>query len=107
MVVPRRHVASLDALTADEYRELMDLVRSSVALLESVCHPTGVNVGMNLGAAAGAGIAEHLHIHIVPRWFGDTNFMAVIGGARVISQSVEHAWALLRPAFVALDSSAT
>ena len=82
---------------------MMELVRLSARCLEAGCRPDGINIGMNLGAAAGAGIAAHLHVHLVPRWAGDNNFMAVVGGARVVSQGLEHAWQRLRPHFQELD----
>src|SRR4051812_32052035 len=75
MVVPRRHVCDLESLTHEEYTALFDLVREATSALRDACRAPGINVGMNLGAAAGAGIAEHLHVHLVPRWPGDLNFM--------------------------------
>jgi ATP adenylyltransferase len=103
MVLPRRHVSGLNMLEADEYQEMMTLVRDSLEALTGQVNPDGVNLGMNLGSAAGAGIESHLHMHLVPRWRGDTNFMPVTAGARVVSQGLEHAWASLRPAFEHLD----
>lgn len=99
MVIPRAHEPQLGNLAPEVYAEMMELVKDSVARLRLACRPNGINLGMNLGTAAGAGIAEHLHMHIVPRWDGDTNFMAVVGGVRVVSQDVEHAWATLAPMF--------
>lgn len=103
MVLPRRHVSGLNMLEPGEYLDMMTLVRDSVEALTGQVNPDGVNLGMNLGSAAGAGIESHLHMHLVPRWRGDTNFMPVTAGARVISQGLEHAWATLRPAFEPLD----
>ncbi len=95
-------MANLEDLSDTEYGQLMTLVRASTAAIKSVCNPQGLNVGINLGAAAGAGIEEHLHFHVVPRWSGDTNFMTAVGDTRVMSQDLEHAWNMLRPAFEAL-----
>ena len=75
MVAPHRHVDQLDEMTDAERHELMRLTRRAISALRAVMSPTGFNVGMNLGEVAGAGIADHLHLHIVPRWQGDTNFM--------------------------------
>lgn len=88
MVAPQRHTADMADLPDDELLDLMHAVRRSCALLREVAHPQGVNIGMNLGRAAGAGIEEHLHVHIVPRWNGDTNFMSVIGEVRVIPEGL-------------------
>ncbi len=103
MVVPRVHVSRLEQLSDEAYTELMSLVRASATRLQAACNPQGINLGMNLGEAAGAGIETHLHMHLVPRWAGDTNFMAVTAGTRVVSQGLEHAWATLRPHFEDLD----
>ena len=105
LVCPHRHVAKLDDLTDLEYGQLMSLLRSSVAAVQSACSPEGINVGINLGSAAGAGIEEHLHFHVVPRWSGDTNFMTAVGDTRVMSQDLAHAWQMLRPEFESLDIS--
>ena len=84
MVAPLRHTAELDELSDAELLSVMHLLRRGCALLRRVANPDGFNVGINLGKAAGAGVAEHLHIHIVPRWNGDSNFMTVVGDVRVI-----------------------
>jgi ATP adenylyltransferase len=99
MVVPNRHIAALSAATPDELNELMDLTRLSEQALSEVYKPQGLNVGMNLGRAAGAGIVDHMHVHVVPRWNGDTNFMTVVGDARVLPEDLEQAAERLRPAF--------
>lgn len=104
MVAPRRHTADLNALPADEHAALGECLRRSVAVLERVLGPEGMNVGMNLGRAAGAGVTDHLHWHIVPRWVGDTNFMPLIGEVRVIPEHLEAMYDRLRPAFAALDA---
>ena len=84
MVAPFRHTAELDDLSDVELLDLMHLLRRGRTLLKRVANPDGFNVGINLGKAAGAGVEEHLHIHIVPRWNGDSNFMTVVGDVRVI-----------------------
>ena len=89
LVNPYRHVAGLEELTTDEYRELFEMVRDSQALLVRALSPGGFNIGINLGAAAGAGIAGHLHVHVIPRWGGDTNFMPTAAEVRVISQNMQ------------------
>jgi ATP adenylyltransferase len=89
LVAPRAHKATLDALTADELLETMQTVTRMVGVLGELMHPDGYNVGLNLGRAAGAGLPGHLHWHIVPRWNGDTNFMPVLAGVKVIVQSLD------------------
>jgi ATP adenylyltransferase len=99
MVAPRRHVARLADATAGELAEMMSLARRLESVLDEVYHPDGVNLGMNLGRSAGAGVADHLHLHVVPRWAGDTNFMTVVGETRVIPEDPAVASARLRPYF--------
>ncbi len=99
MVVPRGHLATLTDLTQEEYVDLMNSVRQSVDILEQVFKPHGCNVGINLGAASGAGVPDHLHVHVIPRWDGDTNFMTSIGQTRVISQELHQTWARISPHF--------
>jgi ATP adenylyltransferase len=89
MVAPFRHIGTLDALTPEEMLELMQMARRAVAAQATAMTPDGFNVGLNLGKVAGAGIADHLHLHVVPRWQGDTNFMPVIADTRVIGQALE------------------
>jgi ATP adenylyltransferase len=96
MVVPYKQVADLSGLTDDELSDLMKLLRRCQAALTRVMHPNGFNIGLNIGRAAGAGIEEHLHFHIVPRWTGDTNFMPVIGGALVLPEALTDLAAKLR-----------
>jgi ATP adenylyltransferase len=98
MVVPYKQVADLGELTDQELTELMKLTQRCQAALRTVMKPDGFNVGFNLGRAAGAGIAEHLHLHIVPRWNGDTNFMAVLGATSVVPQALTELAAQLREA---------
>jgi ATP adenylyltransferase len=95
MVAPYRHVGDLDALEDSELLEMMALARRAIAALRDVMSPDGFNAGFNLGEVAGAGYADHLHLHVVPRWRGDTNFMPVLGGTRVISQALEETRELL------------
>jgi len=83
MIVPYAHVAELGAVDRDTLSEMMDLARDLEAALAKAYHPDGYNLGMNLGKVAGAGVADHLHLHVLPRWAGDTNFMTVVGETRV------------------------
>lgn len=101
LVVPYRQVADLNGLTDDELADLWKLTRRCVNVLKQVMKPDGFNVGLNLGRAAGAGIEEHLHVHIVPRWAGDTNFMAVLANTTVVPQALNELAAQLRAAFAA------
>ena len=99
MVAPRSHVASLELLTRTDRAVLIDAVAASIKLMREHLHPQAFNVGANLGSAAGAGFAEHMHWHIVPRWTGDNNFMSVLASTRVLSQSLEDSYEQLRPIF--------
>ncbi len=101
MVVPYRHVASLTALEPDAAAEVVELARLSQAVVQRAMHPQGFNLGMNQGRAAGAGIDDHLHLHLVPRWVGDTNFMPAVGNTRVMPQHLDETYALLREGFAA------
>ena len=104
MVVPNRHVGTLAAATADELGELMDLTRRAEIALTEVYTPHGLNVGLNLGRSAGAGIVDHLHVHVVPRWDADTNFMSVVGNVRVVPEEIEQTARRLRPIFEKLHA---
>ena len=99
MIAPRRHVGGLAEASPEELAEMMDLARRLEAVLAEVYHPDGINLGMNLGRSAGAGVPGHIHLHVVPRWTGDTNFMTVVGETRVIPEDPEKACARLRPYF--------
>lgn len=98
MVAPSRHVARLDKLKDEEALELFRAVKKAQGLLDKVMKPRGYNIGINLGRIGGAGITGHLHIHIVPRWTGDTNFMPVISNAKVVSQSLDELFKQLKDA---------
>jgi ATP adenylyltransferase len=102
MVIPRAHLAEPGALPADAWADLGEEVRRAAAVLRAVYAPDGLNVGMNLGRAAGAGIADHLHWHLVPRWAGDNNFMPVLADQRVVVEALGEAWERLRAGFAAL-----
>ena len=95
MVAPVRHVGELDALTAAEWAQIGRLSQQLTRRLRTALHPHGFNIGMNVGRVAGAGFPGHLHLHLVPRWNGDTNFMPVTGGTKVISQSLHELYRLL------------
>jgi ATP adenylyltransferase len=99
MVAPYRHVASLDELTDSELCEHFEIVRRCTKLLRVVFNPGGFNIGMNLGKVAGAGIDEHIHTHIVPRWQGDTNFMPAVSGVRVIPEALAETYRKLKGKF--------
>lgn len=102
MVVPHRHVAQLALLERDELHEMAGLTQLSEQVLNEAYSPQGINVGMNLGRPAGAGIVDHLHIHLVPRWNGDTNFMTVVGEVRVLPEELLQTAERLRPLFARL-----
>ena len=100
MVVPVRHVGSLQALTDEELLDMMHLVRHVAELLGKELNAEGMNVGFNVGRAAGAGLEDHVHIHMVPRWVGDTNFMPILGETKVISEHLEETYQKLRSKFL-------
>ena len=99
MIVPYLHASELDAVAKEITNEMMDLAKRSQTALREVYSPSGFNLGMNLGSAAGAGIADHLHIHVLPRWTGDTNFMTTVGEARVLPEALELTYSKLRQKF--------
>jgi ATP adenylyltransferase len=105
MVVPNRHVGRPADLDDAEILELMQTTVLSLRALEAVFHPEGSNIGMNLGRAAGAGIDDHLHVHVVPRWVGDTNFMPVLGDVKVIPEQLEATYDRLAAAFAELEQA--
>ena len=99
MVIPNRHIASLGAATPEELSELIALTRLAEMALTETFAPHGLNMGINLGKSAGAGILDHVHMHVVPRWTGDTNFMTVVGKTRVLPEELPDTAAKLRPVF--------
>jgi ATP adenylyltransferase len=105
MVVPNRHVGKLAELTADEQTDIMTLTKNGEIALTEAYDPQGLNVGINLGRPAGAGIVDHLHVHLVPRWTGDTNFMSVVGNVRVLPEELAQTAERLKPIFSRLDRS--
>jgi ATP adenylyltransferase len=99
LVAPVAHTADLTDLTEPEYGQTMELFRFSLKALENLMDPEGFNAGLNLGKTGGAGLEEHVHFHIVPRWHGDTNFMPVIGDMRVIPEAIRETYNYLKPLF--------
>lgn len=99
LLAPRRHASEFSSLPVEEYVDLCRALRTSVDILLKALHPGGINLGMNLGRSAGAGVEDHLHWHVVPRWEGDTNFMAVVGEIRVIPQHLLESYDRLSPFF--------
>ncbi len=92
MIVPFDHRDSLEKLSQEVRAEMMELLNKSITILRKIYKPNGFNLGGNIGEAAGAGVADHVHLHILPRWSGDTNFMTAIGDTRVIPETVEETW---------------
>ncbi len=99
MIAPFEHVARLSATDEATAAEMMQFTRRAERILEQVYHPDGLNVGMNLGEAAGAGIEQHIHMHVLPRWNGDTNFMTSVGQTRIIPEALEDTYAKLKSKF--------
>ena len=99
LVVPRAHVAALEGLAPEDFADLHDELKRAVAVIRKVYRPEGMNVGMNLGRVAGAGIADHLHYHVVPRWTGDTNFMPVLSDTKVMIEHLDQSWERIRDGF--------
>jgi ATP adenylyltransferase len=99
MIVPYAHLDELQKLPAPAAQEVMALAQRTEAVLRRVYHPDGINLGMNIGKAAGAGVAGHIHMHVLPRWVADANFVSVIGETRVLPESLEQTWERLRKAF--------
>jgi ATP adenylyltransferase len=102
MIVPYRHEAAIENLNVAEIQDMMALLQASARALKQTIAPHGFNIGMNMGRIAGAGIDDHLHFHIVPRWDGDTNFMPITGHTKVVSEGLWETWEKLRGAFQAL-----
>jgi ATP adenylyltransferase len=99
LIAPRAHVASFPALPSTLRDHLFALVQRGAAALEGVYEPSGLNIGLNLGQVAGAGLPDHLHVHVVPRWAGDTNFMTVVGETRVLPEALDQTYEKLRSHF--------
>ncbi|MDH7601254.1 MAG: HIT domain-containing protein [Armatimonadota bacterium] len=99
LIAPYRHIPSITELSDEESLEIMQLTKKSCTVLSEVCRPDGFNIGINIGTAAGAGIADHVHLHIVPRWNGDTNFMPVFADVKVIPEALQATYAKLKPRF--------
>ena len=105
MCVPFAHVSRLGELSPEVRADMMEMVNRTILVLEEVYHPEGFNVGMNLGEVAGAGVADHLHMHIVPRWGGDTSFMSTVGGARILPESLPDTYRRIKAAWDNMQSS--
>jgi len=99
MVVPFEHISSLELLDTATRTEMMELTSRCISVLKNTYTPQGFNIGVNIGEAAGAGVLEHVHIHIVPRWNGDTNFMSTLGGTRVLPEALEDTYQRVRKTF--------
>jgi len=99
MIAPYRHVSRLQQADDETAEEMMRLVRLAERLLEQTYQPQGINLGMNLGEAAGAGIEQHIHMHVLPRWFGDANFMTSVSNTRIIPEELSVTWSKLSQAF--------
>lgn len=99
LIVPFRHISDIEDMSREETMEMIDLMDRSVRIMKEVMHPEGFNIGMNVGKAGGAGVESHLHLHVVPRWPGDTNFVTVLGEVRVIPEDVEQTRDSLLPLF--------
>ncbi|MEM1546413.1 MAG: HIT domain-containing protein [Candidatus Methanomethylicia archaeon] len=105
MIAPYRHTSSFEDLTDDESLDLMKLISLALKMLRKAYTPDGFNIGVNIGSAAGAGIVDHVHLHIVPRWIGDTNFMVVISNTKVIPEMLKSTFEKLRKALLELTGS--
>ena len=99
MIVPLRHEPTLEKLDSAERAEMMELTSRSTGVLSQVYQTRAFNVGMNIGEAAGAGIKEHVHVHVVPRWVGDTNFMSTLASTRVLPETLDDTWKRIRAGF--------
>lgn len=105
MIVAARHVRRIGELNAEEAGELASLLPRCERAIEEEYRPDGINIGINIGESAGAGIVGHLHVHVCPRWRGDTNFMTTVAETRIVSEALEESWRRLRPRFSEADPS--
>lgn len=96
MVAPIRHIGDFKKLTSDEYMAIGELIKKSIEVLEKTMKPEGFNIGINLGLVAGAGVKDHIHVHVVPRWCGDTNFMPVTADVKILGESLEETYKKLK-----------
>ena len=103
LLAPKRHENQLEHLPEHEHSDLQEVLRRSLAIVRAVLNPGGINLGMNLGKSAGAGVEDHLHWHVVPRWEGDTNFMPVVGETRVMPQHLLDSYDRLKPHFESME----
>ena len=99
MVIPYKHFSEIGELSDEEMLEIMKLLSLSIKVIKNKFSSDGLNIGANIGRTAGAGIDDHIHFHVVPRWQGDTNFMPVVGDTKIISQSLEESWEMLKKGF--------
>ncbi|MEW6457360.1 MAG: HIT domain-containing protein [Acidobacteriota bacterium] len=99
MIAPYRHLSSLEDCSEEEGKEMLELLKSSISNIKKLFQPQGFNIGMNLGKSAGAGVLEHYHLHVVPRWEGDSNFMAIFGNTKVLVSDVSTVYEKLAPLF--------
>jgi ATP adenylyltransferase len=104
LVVPYRHLSSFEDLDSEELLECQETIQDAIGVMRKSMSPHGFNIGMNLGKAGGAGIEQHLHWHLVPRWIGDANFMPIIGDTKVVSESIEESWKRMADGFSQLRS---
>jgi ATP adenylyltransferase len=104
MIAPYEHVSRLTATGESTTEEMMLLARRAEQILEAVYHPNGLNLGMNLGEAAGAGLEQHIHLHVLPRWKGDANFMSTVGNTRIIPETLADTYAKLKSKFASASS---
>lgn len=105
MIVPYKHVPNLDDLTSEELLEMMDALKLAIKAINNISSPHGFNIGINLGRVAGAGVPDHIHIHVVPRWNGDTSFISIISDTKVVSQSLDETQQVFSEAFKKIKSS--
>jgi ATP adenylyltransferase len=104
LVIPNQHISNTEMMDSDTRYEVMDLLIKAESVLNRVYKPHGINIGANIGAAAGAGIAQHMHFHILPRWNADVNFMTAVANTRVVPESLEISWQKIRKAWNEMDS---